>query len=237
MIKPTKNYLSVRYSEDRRPKNDYPNKLASYLVEKYNLKNSKSLIDVGCGRGDMMKAFKILGLEVSGLDNSSESKKMNPDLEIFEHNADEEIINVKKKFDIVFSKSLIEHLKNPLNFLNNCKNLLNKDGTVIILTPSWYHHNFGPFYLDTTHITPFTFHSLRDTAFDAEFKNVEVNYFYQLPFVWNNNFLKIIPKTISALKLPYFPMYDHLFPKIWPNEVNKIIRFSREVMLISVMKL
>lgn len=29
--KGVKNYLSITYSEDRRPKTDYPNKLAPYL--------------------------------------------------------------------------------------------------------------------------------------------------------------------------------------------------------------
>ena len=32
------------------------------------------------------------------------------------------------------------------------------------MTPSWVHHKFGPFYLDFTHLTPFTLQSLRDIA-------------------------------------------------------------------------
>ena len=42
--KGVKNYLSITYSEDRRPKTDYPNKLASYLNDKYNLKRYKTLV-------------------------------------------------------------------------------------------------------------------------------------------------------------------------------------------------
>ena len=97
--------------------------------------------------------------------------------------------------------------------------------------------NFSPSSFCRRIPLTFTIHSLKDIGLYAGFKNVEVDYFYQLPFVWKYKFLKIIPKTISALSIPYFPMYDKLFPKIWPNEVNKIIRFSREVMLISIMKL
>tara|TARA_B100000282_G_C31697793_1_gene474694 strand:+ start:352 stop:1068 length:717 start_codon:yes stop_codon:yes gene_type:complete len=235
--KGVKNYLSITYSEDRRPKTDYPNKLASYLNDKYNLKRYKTLVDFGCGRGDMLEAFSKIKLDVSGIDNSDEISKLNDKFKTYQISAENENINIGNKFDIIFSKSLIEHLRNPLQFLINCKKLLNENGLVIILTPSWYHHNFGPFYLDSTHVTPFTIHSLKDIGLYAGFKNVEVDYFYQLPFVWKYKFLKIIPKTISALSIPYFPMYDKLFPKIWPNEVNKIIRFSREVMLISIMKL
>ena len=33
--KGVKNYLSITYSEDRRPKTDYPYKLASYLITEY----------------------------------------------------------------------------------------------------------------------------------------------------------------------------------------------------------
>ena len=63
----------------------------------------------------------------------------------------------KISIDVIISKSLIEHLNSPLKFIENCKSLLKDDGCLIILTPSWYHHSFGPFYLDYTHVTPFTY--------------------------------------------------------------------------------
>ena len=114
--------------------------------------------------------------------------------------------------------------------------MLKDDGCLIILTPSWYHHSFGPFYLDYTHVTPFTLHSLRDIGKLAGFSSVKVEYFYQLPFTWQYPFLKFLPKLISFLKIPYHPMYEELIPFKLPNKLNTVIRFSREVMLCSVMR-
>ena len=104
------------------------------------------------------------------------------------------------------------------------------------MTPSWYHHNFGPFYLDFTHTTPFTLHSLKDIGNLANFSDVKVEYFYQLPFCWRYPPLKLIPKLISLLKIPYHPMYEDLVPFKLPKHLNTLVRFSREVMLYAVMK-
>ena len=229
-------YLSITYSYERRPHSDYPEKLVQYLYKKYNLKSYNNLIEFGCGRGDTLRAFKKFNLSVTGIDISEEAKTANNDLDIRITKADKINFSIEKKFDVIFSKSLIEYLEDPLQFLINCKKILNQKGLIITLTPSWYHHNFGPFYLDYTHRTPFTLHSLRDLGFYAGFQNVEVEYFYQLPFTWKYNYLKFIPKIISLLKTPYFPMYEKMFPNIWPENLNKLIRFSREMMLISVIK-
>ena len=35
---------------------------------------------------------------------------------------DEDFNYAEKDFDVIFSKSLIEHLNNPINFMNSCKN-------------------------------------------------------------------------------------------------------------------
>ena len=230
------NYLSVTYSYERRPHSNYPNELAKYLYKQHNLNNYKNLIEFGCGRGDILKAFKKFNLNVTGLDVSEEAKTINNDLDIIIAKADDKNFNIEKKFDVIFSKSLIEHLEDPLQFLINCKKILNKNGLIITLTPSWFHHNFGPFYLDYTHRVPFTLHSLRDLGFYAGFQNVEVEYFHQLPFTWKYSYLKFIPKIIRLLKIPYFPMYEKMFPNIWPENLNKLVRFSREVMLISIIK-
>ena len=52
-----KNYLSHIYSVERRPITNYPELLANLIINKTKLKNS-ILLDAGCGRGDMLHAFK-----------------------------------------------------------------------------------------------------------------------------------------------------------------------------------
>ena len=59
--KQSKSYLSEIYSTERRPITDYPLKLVKHLKDKY-LENKQtkniSVLDIGCGRGDVLKAFK-----------------------------------------------------------------------------------------------------------------------------------------------------------------------------------
>lgn len=232
-----KNYLSQVYSEERRPISNYPQDLAELIINKNHIQIDAKLLDVGCGRGDMLKAFKKKKLIVEGVDLSEESKKLLSPIKVHQKNLETEIIDGREKYyDVIFSKSLIEHLNSPLKFVQNCKTLLKNNGCLIIMTPSWYHHNFGPFYLDYTHVTPFTLHSLRDIGALAGFSNVKVEYFYQLPFTWNKQYLRIIPKLISFFKIPYHPMHEDISPIKFPRKINTLIRFSREVMLYAVMK-
>lgn len=230
-------YLSIIYSDKRRPFSDYNDKLAHHILFDLLKKNSGKLLDVGCGRGDMLKSFEKLKLDVVGADISDEAEKLCKPIKVYKENLEEGIKNFNSnEFDIVFSKSLIEHLKNPLNFLKSCKELVKHDGSVVIMTPSWFHHNFGPFYLDYTHFTPFTLQSLRDIGYLAGFKEVKVNYFYQLPLLWKFKPAIILSKIISLLKLPYMPMYEQLTFVKWPTNINKFIKFSREVMLYAEMR-
>jgi|MDTB01.3.fsa_nt_gb SAM-dependent methyltransferase len=230
-------YLSSLYSDKRRPITDYPDKLAHHIVFELLNKNSGRLLDVGCGRGDLLKSFEKLNFDVVGVDISDEAKAMCEPIKVYKENLEEGIKNFNSnEFDIVFSKSLIEHLKDPLNFLKSCKQLVKEDGSVIIMTPSWIHHNFGPFYLDHTHFTPFTLQSLRDIGYLAGFKEVKVKYFYQLPLLWKFKPAIILSKIISFFKLPYMPMYEQLTFIKWPMSINKFIKFSREVMLYAEMK-
>ena len=64
----------------------------------------------------------------------------------------------------------------------------------------------------------------------AGFKQVDVSYFYQLPFLWRYPFLKPIAWTIASLPLPYRPYQT----APWQESCNKLIRFSKEVMLLGV---
>tara|TARA_B110000483_G_C18035942_1_gene480652 strand:- start:136 stop:867 length:732 start_codon:yes stop_codon:yes gene_type:complete len=227
------NYLSNVYSESSNPKNEYPTELANYLASNY-FKNSKSsFLDVGCGRGDVLKAFSELKFNVEGIDLSTEAAELCKPIKVRNYNLEDPKLRIEKTYDYIFSKSVIEHVDKPLNFLRNCQALLNKGGKLVIMTPSWFHNYWGPFYLDFTHKTPFTIRSLKIALELSGFKNVKVNYFYQLPFIWKYPKIKILSNIIRKLPLPYSPMYDGDTKVKWPDKLNKFIRFSNEVMLLA----
>lgn len=223
-------YLELIYSEKRKPKTDYPARLAAHLRDDW-YGGTGTLLDIGCGRGDMLKAlfdakFTVAGVDLSPV--SAETCKPHPvriaDLE------KDELPYATASFEYVFSKSVIEHLRNPMPFLKEANRVLAPGGTAVIMTPSWMHNNWGPFYIDSTHVTPFTAPSLRDAMEMAGFSQVRVIHFYQLPFLWKKPWLVPIIRLLAALPLRYRPMYEiNLPPKL-----NTLFRFSKEVMLLAI---
>lgn len=223
-------YIDVLYSEKRRPNSNYPDKLAKHLSEKFYLKKG-NILDIGCGRGDFIKAFHSQGFKVTGTDISPASVSYCKPHIVKTADLTKEPLPFKEgEFNFVFSKSVIEHLHNPMSLLKEAIRVLEVDGVAIIMTPSWVHTHWGPFYLDYTHVTPFTKPSLRDAMILSGFRDVQVFHFYQLPFIWKWPILKVLVKMFARLPLKYRPMYD----SNKPLEFNKLIQFSKEVMLLGV---
>lgn len=220
-------YLEVTYSEERAPKGDYPSLLARHLMETAYGGRTGRLLDIGSGRGDFLDAFFRLGYVVAGTDISPFStcdQVKGCNLEC------EPLPFPKNSFDFVFSKSVIEHLHAPHHLVSGAFRVLKPGGIAVIMTPSWAHTYWGPFYIDHTHVTPYTIPSLTDVLAIAGFEEVRTRYFYQLPVVWRHPSLIPAVRLFAALPFSYRPWQETR----WPDSFNKLIRFSKEVMLISV---
>jgi SAM-dependent methyltransferase len=223
-------YLKVTYSPERAPKGSYPHLLAAWLLNNIYKKPGR-LLDLGCGRGDHLEAFAALGFEVAGVDISSGAPELSQVGTVKVADLEQDPLPFSpSSFDFVFSKSVIEHLRHPARLLAKALEALKPGGVAVIMTPSWAHTYWGPFYIDHTHVTPFTAPSLLDAITIAGFESSEVIHFYQLPFLWRYPFLRPFSRLIAALPLPYRPYK----PAPWPEGFNKLIRFSKEVMLLGV---
>ena len=205
-----KKYVSTTY---KGKKTSYPEKFCDYLFSEFE-KGSK-LLDVGCGNGDFTLELSKLGFDVQGIDISEE------------HNLGDRFTktNIQTEkypfpdnhFDLVFSKSVIEHLREPDFLFDEVHRVLKPGGTFVCLTPSYKHSYKEQFYIDHTHVTPFTRYSLETLCELSGFE-----YKFLTPFV----------KLFALIPIPYRP-----FNRInWPNSVNTFIRFSKEAMLISKVK-
>jgi SAM-dependent methyltransferase len=189
------------------------------------------LLDIGCGRGEHLAVFAELGFEVSGTDISPRAPELARGFDVAVADLEKEDLPfAPESFDFVFSKSVVEHLRNPDRLLTASFTALRPGGVAAVMTPSWAHNFWGPFYIDHTHVTPFTAPSLEQAMVLAGYEDVRVTHFYQLPFLWRWPALRVLAKLIAVLPLPFRPFR----PAPWPDGLNKLIRFSNEVMLLAV---
>ncbi len=226
------NYLSHKYSQERIPTTEYPRKLVQHLLSYVKSEKKNMILDIGCGRGDFLREFSDLGFKVQGVDILLDAKKLCKPHKVLICDLDKEKIPLKDEcIDIIVTKSCIEHLYYPINLIKEANRVLKKNGYLIVMTPSWVHHKFGPFYLDFTHKTPFTLPSLKDILEIGGFKVLKVKHFYQFPLVWRFPVLLFFLKLFAFIPLPYRPMNPDV---LWPNGFNKLIRFSKEAMLLGI---
>lgn len=223
-------YLDLTYSAQRAPESDYPLQLAKLLLERHYGKPGR-ILDFGSGRGDALRAFGQLGFDAVGADVSERAAEMSAGFEVAVVDpASSQLPFDDASFDYVFSKSVIEHMETPIDLAREAHRVLRPGGRAVLMTPSWQHQAWGPFYIDHTHVTPFTAPSLKDLMVLGGFSEVGSEHFHQLPFVWRRPTLRALPFMISKLPLHYRPYNEEAR---WPQGINKLIRFSKELMLLA----
>lgn len=214
-------YLDVVYNKKQRPYTDYPSQLCRYLFERFEMNKGDKLLDIGCGRGDFTKGFLDLGLKVAGIDRERGDSEMLQGIDIrinndLENNA---LPFEDQSFDIVFSKSVIEHIRNPDKFVKEVYRVLKSEGKVITMTPDWHSQMFI-FYNDYTHVHPYTCIGLQEMFSINGFKDSKAELFYQLPILWKYPVIKIMCKSLQLLG------------PVKKIEKNKFYRWSRELMIL-----
>ena len=220
-----KKYISTTYNCE---KSDYPRLFCEHVFS--NFPQNSLILDVGCGNGDITLEIAKMGFDVIGIDISEENhlddKFCKVDLQKDSYPFPDNY------FDVVFCKSVIEHMREPDFLFDEVHRILKPGGTFICLTPSWKHSHKEQFYINHTHVTPFTRCSLEKLCELSGFEP-KCEYFYQLPFLWKFKFLIPFVRLFAFLPIQYKPFCE----LDWlPNNMNKFVRFSKEVMLLSVVR-
>ena len=185
-----KDYLALIYNETRRPKTDYPLKLAEHLIQRFEIKPNDKLLDVGCGRGEMLNAFSEFGIDCYGVDGAFSAAKTNTKIELLDISK-ETFTYEDNFFDVIFLKSVIEHILDPSFMLSEIHRILKPDGMFIVLTPDW-HRSMRVFYEDPTHIHPYLPQSLKDLLLLSGFRDVKTELFYHHPLIWKYSFYRCL---------------------------------------------
>lgn len=141
-----------------------------------------SILDVGCGEGNLLAFLDHLGYEnISGFDLSPENVRICHEqgfrfVERFDALKIERF--QEKEFDLIFILDLLEHLpkEQTSSFLEHARERLSPGGKIVVQTPNMA-CVFGTFhrYNDLTHEYALTEKTAKDLLMSAGFRSVEID--------------------------------------------------------------
>lgn len=106
------------------------------------------LLEVGCGDGRNLAALRSLGWQVEGpevdIEAAEQARRMRG-LVVHEGRLDDLRLNAGS-YDAILMSHVTEHVKNPLQLLIDCHELLREGGSLVMITPnveSFGHREFG----------------------------------------------------------------------------------------------
>jgi SAM-dependent methyltransferase len=114
----------------------YANSMISFINKIYKKPLSGiKVLDIGCGTGYLLYKLKKLGCEVYGVEPGQQAKigidKYNIPIVIDFFPTDK----INHKFDLIISTLVLEHIEKPEKFIENIKEFLNDNGSVVIGVP------------------------------------------------------------------------------------------------------
>jgi len=106
--------------------------------------NSLNVLEVGCGGGVWTDFFIKKGANIVCIDICEQILKGNAYLhpEAKFVLADATTIKLNEKFDLIFAKDVIEHIKNDIEFLQNMNKHLKDGGLILITTQNSFSLNY-----------------------------------------------------------------------------------------------
>lgn len=188
-------------------------------------KTPRSILDVGCRTGDFLMHFEDTiireGVEISNYCTEIANKR---GLRIYNKNL--ESINFNKKYDLVSAYNILEHLIDPLSFLDKLSSIINENGLLVILIPTheslrekllMKFHKRWHMYVPPEHLNFISKRFLDSYLSNNNFKLIERYYssggifnpFKRIPVInaLFNKFMYFFDKTIFNR----LPIFDHLF--------------------------
>jgi len=109
---------------------------AEFVLDELSTKNGGCVLDYGCGGGKLLRYVSKLrsDLNLFGYDLDDRQLKNLQNISNFKHLIVGKL-ETNLKFDLVFMSHTLEHLTNPIESLNQLRDLLNNDGILAIAVP------------------------------------------------------------------------------------------------------
>lgn len=176
-----------------------------------------ALLDIGCATGKFLKEAKLRGWEIQGIEKSSPAaRQANRYLEgEYVEVVDPLEFDTPQKFTVVTFWALIEHLRDPKNYLLKVRDTLVTQGMIAFSTPNtgslsrWLNASRWRYYIPPEHLFYFNRKSigylLESCGFEILKYQTQVNFVALLPhnssltrLYLRNRFFRIFLKSLAS---------------------------------------
>jgi SAM-dependent methyltransferase len=181
-----------------------------------------TLLDVGCGPGNLLKNLSENGWICTGIEPDLPAANFAERFgKVFRGTY--ESFNSHGKFDVVVLNHVIEHVNNPLKMVTWVKKVIKKDGLLVLSTPDFdsaaarrWQERFRLLH-DPTHISLFSSDSLRRMLRDMGFQIEKTEYpFFETPYFTDEN-LKRLFET-GSVSPPFYGSVVTVFSRYTQEE-------------------
>lgn len=107
-------------------------------IKKKHIKSGSVIVDLGCGRMPYREVFGGPGIKYVGADLAP-----NPSADIF-ISEDGAVPLGDSSADVVLSTQVLEHVKDPMAYLRECRRILKPGGLLILSTHGYWLYHPGP---------------------------------------------------------------------------------------------
>ena len=113
---------------------DFVSKYGEGILSYLNPKPTETILDLGCGTGDLTKKIFLTGAKVIGMDSSAEmiakAKSKFPEIEFYQMDARE--LNFDTQFDAVFSNAVLHWIPEKEIVIRKMYSHLNDNGRIVL---------------------------------------------------------------------------------------------------------
>ena len=231
---PTVNGSANFYDQIQYSHNSYYSEVRpEFIKAKDYISSEDSILEIGAGNGSFAKLLETnnyTGLEYSE-ETIREAKKNNINLQ--KYSIEDFVSKTDKKFDVICSFHVLEHIERPDDFIGSCLQLLKKNGKLILAVPccdSLLTVNFNhTLNMPPHHLTRWSANTFRflEKLFDLKIINLHVDALDSAKKRTYYEFL--LAKRISKF---FFPKREVIFyKKSYFNILKWVKKFNRKLKL------